>query len=188
MRAGFKHYAACALGAVFIGVTLPSILVALRVSGGGNADAGQRLLRLLAIEATATIGCGPGAVVLSLSLFAMLLPGMRTRSLRQATVYGALSGIVVAFLNLPGYLVFFYLEGDAHAAERVGVLFVVAGSSCGMWVAWQAWRACRPNEGFLPRFTLRTVMLVVLLWGSAMLAFQPDPNKDGKAIESELGI
>src|SRR6185295_19457954 len=66
----FRHYAAAAIGSIVIGVTLPSILVAMRVFHTAPTD--HPIDALLTIEFYATFGCGPGALLLSVILMAIL--------------------------------------------------------------------------------------------------------------------
>ena len=162
------------MGSVPIGVTLPCILVSLRLINRPSVE-GVIFIEFnpFAIFVCAVIFCGPGAIVLSLILLKILVSKTTDWTLRQIICAGMFGGIAMAFCNLPGYLVIELLHGDTFVLERVTLLFAVAGASCGMWIAWQAWRASHPKERFLPRFSLRTLMLLVFLWGIVMLAFQP---------------
>ncbi|MEI6233975.1 MAG: hypothetical protein WCT04_13040 [Planctomycetota bacterium] len=164
-----------ALGSIFIGVTLPSILVCLHLYeiklGGPPHEIMQEEFVILLVAGT--IFCGPGASVLSSILLLILERRSLVWTLQQTMWGGVLGGIAMAFLNVPGYMVGFILEDDPYVYSRVTLLFAVAGSTCGLWIAWVAWRSQHPGERFLPRFSLRTLIVVVLLWGAVMLAFQP---------------
>ncbi len=121
----------------------------------------------------AIILCGPGAVVLSVVLLRNLAHLTWGWTQRKTLAAGVLSGIWLAFMNVPGYFVVEILRGDTDVSARIALLFIVAGASCGLWIGWLAWKAWHPGERFFPRFSLRTLVLLVLLWGGAMLAFQP---------------
>lgn len=173
---GFRHYLLAAIGSILIGVTLPALLTALRLCLL-NKYAGERLQNFALLQAAAFFGCSPGAVILSMLLMAFLTMKANKWTAKRSIVTGGLCGIGVAFLNLPGYGAFMFLwEDDSPAGSiaRVVLLFIVAGITCGMWIGWQAWRGFRPTEGFLPRFSLRTLLLVVMMWGTVLVAFQPD--------------
>lgn len=173
-KVGIVYYLEAALGSVMIGVSLPCLLVSLRtIDKSQPIEIGSVFADVIGTLIVATIFCGPGAVVLSIILLKILAPRSVGWTLRQTMCAGVLAGVAMAFLNLPGYFVFEILKYDTFLVVRVALLFAVAGASCGLWIAWQAWRATRPQERFLPRFSLRTLLLLVFLWGAVMLAFQP---------------
>ncbi len=172
---GCLNYLMAALGSVLIGVTLPCALVGLRTLGNIQIQNGpdHHHFDFVDMVVVAIIFCSPGAIVFSLLLLAILERQAANWSLRRSMVEGAIFGIMMAFANVPGYFAIVLLQGDTFVYARVMLLFVVAGASCGIWIAWQAWRKTHPQERFLPRFSLRTIMLLVLLWGAVMLVFQP---------------
>ena len=171
---GCFRYIKAVVGSVFIGVTLPSILVIMRCihqpqyTHGLYSEIGP-----IGTFAAALFGCGPGAVLLSCVLLSTLSNRKDELTLRETFKAGAVSGIKFAFLNVPGYLVFTILVDDNFAIVRVLMLFVVAGATCGMWIAWQAWSGWYAETRILPRFTLSTLMVFVFAWGAVMLLFQP---------------
>ena len=182
-----RHYALAALGSVLIGVTLPSLLTAMRLCLL-DKYANERVLNFLILQALALLGCGPGAVMLALILMSFLALKTPQWSVKRSITSGALWGVGLAFLNFPGLCVLAFLY-DEHepivSVLRVALLYVVAGSTCGMWIGWQAWRGFRPSEGFLPRFTLRTMLMIVMLWGTVLVAFQPDRKDEVERLKAD---
>lgn len=188
-QAGIRYYGAAALGSVAIGILLPFFLVCLRLMGKPQSAAHQFVDWGLDSLFVAMFFCGPGAFLLALVLFKVLMLESQARNWSQARtfVWGAVLGPVFATINFPGYFVGDVLKADDFIFERVMLLFAVAGTTCGLWVAWQAWRASHRHEKFLPRFSLRTLMLMVVLWGCAMLAFQPRDWPDQKPHKAHHG-
>ncbi|MEI6233977.1 MAG: hypothetical protein WCT04_13050 [Planctomycetota bacterium] len=162
------------LGSIIMGAIMPSLLVILRLQGSPLLKRETIYFLPLFVVVSATIGCTPGAVVLSLLLFFRLEKHSAQLTLRKLVIKGVQDGAIMAFFNLPGYLALVFFWEENFAVARLVLLFIVAGSSCGMWVAWHVWSAWRPGERYWPRFSLGTLMIVVLLWGAAMLAFQPE--------------
>jgi hypothetical protein len=180
------------IGAVVLGVTLPTILVCWTGGREGpwafdfgpgappappaNADIdwSRLIMDWIGTQVVATIGCGPGAIVLGLWLFAggKMRATHDTATLHSTVKYGIITGCVLAFLNLPGYLANVLIREGA--LYKVPLLFAVAGASSGAWIAWQAWRAVHPEErNFWPRFSLGTLMVFVIGWGALMAVFAP---------------
>lgn len=182
------HYFWSAFGSISVGIALPSFLTILYISKTPEFQRSP-VYDTLILLALAFIGCSPLAVLLSVILFAFLSTKVHKWTLRRAINLSALGGVLLAFLNIPGYGVFFYiimhlgnnLMSDWLALTlilRVALLFIVAGASCGMWIGWQAWRSFSIDSKFIPRFSLGTLMLLVLMWATVMLAFQPyQPSK-----------
>ncbi|MCY3018237.1 MAG: hypothetical protein NTW87_04290 [Planctomycetota bacterium] len=188
---GRQYWLGACAGAVVIGVTLPTLLVCFHAGRQGvfwalthgpqdpvepppwSDVAGG----WVALQAIATVACGPGAVVLALLLYRFckgvaLWP--TAPPLQHVVRYGMALGAVMAFLNFPGYLVGLVLDGQRYPTAKVALLFVVAGASAGMWIAWQAYRAAHPKERFWPRYSLATLLLVVFAWGLLLMVFAPD--------------
>jgi hypothetical protein len=113
--------------------------------------------------------------LLALAVLRRLLKLSKDWTLGESMVRGACYGAALNFVNLPLYSVISLLNGDELLAVRVIILFAVSGSLWGTWIGWHAWKAWHPEEHFFPRFSLRTLILVVLLWGGVMLMFQPRP-------------
>ena len=126
--------------------------------------------------------------MLALILMSFLALKTPQWSVKRSITSGALWGMGLAFLNFPGLCVLEFLY-DEHepivSVLRVALLYVVAGSTCGMWIGWQAWRGFRPSEGFLPRFTLRTMLMIVMLWGTVLVAFQPDRKDEVERLKAD---
>lgn len=174
---GCLYYIWAALGSILIAVTLPVLLVALRVCIHPQRSGEDAVAMLLAMVAGAAFLCSPLTIILSSVLLMMLAQSKEVRTMKQTIQAGAIRGVGMAFLNLPGYFsAAFMIRDDSFAVLRMILLFIVAGSSCGVWIGWQAWRVRNPGERFFPRFTLQTLLLFVFLWGGVMLAFQPPPE------------
>jgi hypothetical protein len=154
------------MGSVFIGAVLPSMLVCMRIWYIGHHDIAE--VMLLAI-----LGCGPGAMALSFVLFFVFMANSPRWTLKRARVMGAFWGAAASFTNIPGYLVISLMERDSSPILRTFLLFLVTGATCGSWVAANAWLVHRPRDPFWPRFSLRTLMILMLAWGTLMAVFRP---------------
>ena len=174
-RPGCVHYFVAAVGSMIIGIAIPSLLVGLRLSRKGLFDEKpEYLLKNIGLLFVLGIAvCGPGAMLLSTLLLSKLSRPSVLRTQYKTMLTGAQGGIAIAFLNVPGYFIAIVLRNDTFVQLRVALLFVVSGCTCGLWVAWQAWRSSHPGERFLPRFTLQTLILLVILWGAVLVVFQP---------------
>lgn len=172
------------VGAVIIGVTLPTLLILwhtkfLTVTGRGTPPAlafPHVLVISLALEAAATAFCGPGAVFLGLLLYAGLSGGPKNPPLpaRKSIKQGAIWGAGIAFLNLPGYLVLVVLDMNTPMGWlQLVLLFVVSGASCGMWIGWQAFRSDHPDASVFPQYSLKALMALVISWGVLLAVFNP---------------
>ncbi len=171
-------------GAVFIGVTLPCLLVVLHRlpfgvlenSPAQNPSAKEVLVQALILQIFATLFCGPGALVLAGILYAILKSYWRSKkpSLHAFMCIGMILGAVSAFANFPGYICIELLRhGDPLRGVRVTLLFAVTGATCGSWIAWQAYRSYEPGVSLLPRYSLKTLLGVVLAWGALLAFFTP---------------
>jgi hypothetical protein len=120
--------------------------------------------------------CGPGALLLAYLMLLRLrrFAGMGESAERPAITRGALWGTLIGFLDFPGYLALIFFYNDPYGILRVAVLFAVTGATCGAWIAWQAYRERHPERGFLPRFSLRTLVVGVMAWGVLLGLFFPD--------------
>ena len=133
-------------------------------------------LQLIALFFCTFFLCGPGALLLAYLMLLRLrrFAGLGEGAERPAITHGALWGTLIGFLDFPGYLAFFLFDKDPYGILRVAVLFAVTGATCGAWIAWQAYRERHPERGFLPRFSLRTLVVGVLAWGVLLGLFFPD--------------
>lgn len=190
-EAGRPHWALGCLGTLAAGITLPVLLTchynAWRWEGPRSQMAAHRiasdlpslseaLAQFLGLELVALLLCGPGAVLLSIILYWILKnAAVRERLPLEALAKRGLGwGAVLAFANLPGYLSGFIIGWDQPWTElRVAGLFIVAGAASGLWVSWQAWRAAHPEARFFPQYSLKTLLLVVILAGCVMLLYAP---------------
>ena len=174
------------IGAVVIGVTLPTILVCWNCGQRGPLNGLSEVPWLnrpwqdvaadwVGLQVVATIFCGPGAVILGLLLYSSCKKRCvsESKTLRETIVYGMWVGGLAAFLNFPGYFSGGLIRGNGRVLFLVPLLFAVAGASCGAWIGWQAWRALHPEERFWPRFSLGTLMIAVFAWGLLLAVFAP---------------
>jgi hypothetical protein len=175
------------LGAIVLCVLVPCLLTWARLQGvpfnpnatHPNAPSGfdeWNAGQLAVLSFFTFILCGPGTVVIG----GILMHSLRkSRALaldeeRGSITEGALRGGTWGFLNLPGYFALTFHGGEFMGLLRVGVLFAVTGASCGAWIAWQAYRERHPARGFLPRFSLRTLIVAVFAWGTLLGLYFPD--------------
>ena len=130
---------------------------------------------LLSLCVYATIFCGPFTASLGFGLYWLLVGSDRARKNeeRDILLIGALSGCFIGYLNLPIFAAASFLNGKGWEAPQEAMLFVVSGATCGAWIAWQAFREVQPGRGFLPRFSLRTLILLVLAWGALLALLLP---------------
>ena len=129
------------------------------------------ILALLKLELYATLVCGPGAVILSGVLFDLLRRDAKAgKDIDSLVLRGAWGGAILAFANFPAALAYFAV------GFRVGILFLIAGATSGWWVAWHSYRSCYSQERFFPRYSLRTLMILVFVWGTLLAIFQPAIN------------
>ena len=174
------------IGAVVIGVTLPTLLVCWNCGErgpldfdpvpavpGGGVDWLHLVENWVGLQVVATIFCGPGAIILGWVLYTFCKKRCldESKTLRDIVVFGMWFGGIAAFLNFPGLLSANLLR--KNSIVLVPLLFAVAGASCGAWVAWQAWRATHSQERFWPRFSLATLMIAVFAWGILLAVFAP---------------
>jgi hypothetical protein len=187
---GPSHALAAGAGSLIIGVTLPVLLTCWHTWPGGpgmvsmmgdvdlqqyrDGGIGQFLWLSAVLQVTALILCGPGAVILAAVIYAnfreMYEHDDKVQS-RQTPPFISmmLVGTVAAFLNLPAYA-----SAEFVQPARMIILFIVAGATCGLWIGWQAWRATHPEERWLPKFSLATLLLLAIAWGGLMLIFAPE--------------
>jgi hypothetical protein len=171
------------VGAIVIGVTLPVLLVCwncwrtgplLPMDDDFASAGGPPLIVVLDRSAgllfIATFCCGPGAVLLAVILH-NVLSAMKGGEPHEIMRKGALLGAVLAFLNVPGFMAGALLHGD-YVGFRLACLFLVSGATCGAWIAWQAYRSNNAAPLF-PRYSLRTLLVIVFLWGLLLAIFAP---------------
>ncbi len=190
------------LGAILIGVSVPTVLVCWNSGSSGpelmpwhhhkpawkaakahpgrpvpheEFSIGKLIGSWIWLQVVATIGCGPGALILGQVVYARVLGSASNAeaTLRRNIVNGIFGGALLAFFNLPGYYAPLVMVDDDYRLEKLLLLFAVAGASSGAWIAWQAWRAVHPEENFWPRFSLGTLMIAVFAWGALLAVFAP---------------
>jgi uncharacterized membrane protein YsdA (DUF1294 family) len=80
----------------------------------------------------------------------------------------------MSFLNFPGYLGLLHLADDPYRLLRLCAVYIITGGVCGAWLAWQVFREQHPERGVIPRYSLRTLLLLVIAWGFLLWIFMPD--------------
>jgi len=135
------------------------------------------LVQFVQLEFLAIVFCGPGAFVLTLIAYAILVrSAQKDRPLYMMIDQGAIIGTALAFANLPGYLSGFLLNWERSLTEvRVTGLFIIAGTVSGTWIAWQAYRATHSEARFFPQYSLKTLLLLVIFAGCVMMLYAPRP-------------
>jgi len=180
----FKSALWALLGAVVLGVVVPTLLTAMHtydaepmnVSASQVSGAfGRFVLKFLMLMVFAGLGCAPGAVLLALLLFYFLQkhPESKLEHERALIERGAKRGALAAFANLPGFLALVFLWQEDFAILRVLLLFLVTGTTCGAWIGWQAYRASHMDRSLFPRFTMGTLLALVMSWGVLLVLFGP---------------
>lgn len=195
-RLSWHRLGSALAGSVLFGVIIPCFLTWIALFGGANVSATNGLetvsqfqwnvVELLVLIAFALLFCSPGAMVLSSILFFIFrkLKCVESESERELIQLGVISGALVSVLNFPGFAALFFLEQYPLAWLRIVLLFVITGATCGAWTAWQAYREAHPERGFLPRFTMITLLILAISWGLLLMVFMPrekpnvnpDPN------------
>ncbi|MBE7463192.1 MAG: hypothetical protein HS116_06795 [Planctomycetes bacterium] len=181
------------LGALLLGILVPCLLT-FWFSGhsgltGAFLEAPERpdegrwdFSELVWLISVASIGCGPGALILSGILIGLFRLLMRQegrawqvwKSERYFMQAGFAAGALAAFANFPGYLVVDLLNHhDGLRLLRVFTLFAVTGATCGTWIAWQVYREFHPELGLFPRVSLSGLVVLVLGWSTLLFLFQP---------------
>ena len=172
---GFSLYLSIALFAAATGILFACILFGLRRSRG-VLQIYQQLFAdgiFHSIYGTALMGICPVLIPMLLARLIGLKRAAKHRSRSGILWAGTLGGTVLSFLNVTAYLGAEYFYWDTYPYIRMGLLFAVIGASSGFIVASGAWWLAYPAEKIIPRFTLRTLLVLVLIFGGLMLAFQP---------------
>jgi thioredoxin 1 len=187
-----RYWLMACLGALVIGVTLPVLLVSWHTWPRGpfaefNANLnentgpvpalsfGEFAHDCVGLQITATIFCGPGAMILALLMYLYLRNSFPADAEARRMKVGIALGATLAFFNFPGYLA----GALFHSWLRLIALFIVAGATSGSWIAWQAHRARNDQAGILPRYTLKTLLVIVVVWGGLMAVFAPGASGTG---------
>ena len=178
-----RRLALICTGSVLIGVTLPVLLClwtlsgeAMHPKGGAKPDLSLDTIagEAVGLELIAVMFCGPGAIILGLLLYWHLCHKSKVMT-EDELIHGSMwRGALIAFLNLPGFFALILLNDSPQLAViRIISLFLVAGATSGMWVAWQVCRKNNPLCGFIPRYRLSTLMGVVFAWAVLLALFAP---------------
>jgi hypothetical protein len=168
------------VGSIFIGVSLPVLLVCWHdprklcvVMDFSDQGPLNLFTAIVQLEVIAVIFCGPGAAFLSFLLFRILLQTKLAEPgpLIRAAMLGAAG---LAFFNVPGFLAGTFLSGSAPSTlARLVLLFLVAGMTSGVWIGWQVYREKNPGAPLFPRYRLSSLMMLVLAWATLLIVFAP---------------
>jgi hypothetical protein len=131
---------------------------------------------LYALLVIASIIVAPGAVILSAISLRILRSVCVNQSRYELLRSGAVMGVFLGPCNLPSWLVVFPLTFEARVfkVSEMVLLYCLTSALCGMWVGATAWRARQPDGKVPFRFSLRTLVLVMLAIGAVLTVFQPD--------------
>lgn len=162
-----------ALGAQVFSLLVPCVLMWWTNAGALRVFSSQRwsVGNMIALVITAVILCSPGTLVLGLILVAIVRRRSETtgeqlkrRVVREGAIYGAL----LAFLNVPAYLGFIHV-GNPGFIPILGV----GGAMAGSWIGWRVYGKLEPPQPFWPRFSLGTLLLLVLGWAALFFLYAP---------------
>lgn len=166
-----------ALGACAIAVFFPVLVFCWR-----NNEFTRHATKIADTLFTASIIYGifvcPGTIILSSILMWTMQNNVRLCTRPDLLRNGAVLGALIAFFNIPVWLI--GAEFIHHEVFSIGqelVLIAVTGALCGMYIGARAWRAHYQQETIVLRFSLRTLVLVVLSIGALMTIFQPNQKK-----------
>ncbi len=175
------------LGAFLLGVIVPCLLTVLQANPAEFGGSGMnhhhvnttffssRSNMLAGLLIFAGVFCGPGALLLAAIIMWELRRAIQAERrthdfwIRRGCLWGALS----AFLNVPGYMAVAFLREDGFSVLRLIALFAVSGATCGAWIGWQAWQEVDLDTPFIPRFSLRMLILLSMGWGGLLWLFLP---------------
>ena len=163
------------LGAYVFSLLLPCLLLYWRAQGkflGEGPPWSPTAFALLIL--TAVVICTPGTTVLALILTVILRrkPQPEAEAERKPLIgFGALAGAGLAVLNAPAYLGLFHIHFDW---PRMVGLVLVGGATAGAWIGYQVFRGYHRQYPFFPRWSLRTLMLIVIALGLLMWLYMPE--------------
>ncbi|MCY3023841.1 MAG: hypothetical protein NTW87_33095 [Planctomycetota bacterium] len=169
-------------GAFVLCLLIPGALLWVRNSGNlqwfGSGGA-WKVRHLLVLLLTELVLIAPGLVILAVIFLALLRRSsvVREKEERRAIRWGTAGGALMSFLNFPGYLGLFHLDGDPHPRLRLCAIYIITGGVCGAWIGWQAFRERHPERGALPRYSLRTLLILAFAWGFLLWIFMPEANR-----------
>ncbi|MCW8132018.1 MAG: hypothetical protein KIS92_16850 [Planctomycetota bacterium] len=174
------------LGSVVIGAIVPCVLTWVRLEGhsevfhewsrsfGVEPSEPWQFSHLAGMMGASALACGTFSLFLAIMLKRHLVNTCSEQTESKALERrSAKLGALVAFLNFPGYLALVLFPLQVRSFFQVLLLFLVTGATCGLWIGWQAYRVYQPDLGFVPRFTLRTLMALVFAWGVLLALFSP---------------
>jgi hypothetical protein len=191
LLATHQYWLLSCIGALLIGVTMPTLLASWNMGFNGKMTGGflpdpeantakleqtvlNALQNIASLEFAAMIFCGPLALVFAFLLY-LTLRGKKyeQHTLRSLVIAGMIGGVACAYMNLPGYFAAALLDWSKLfvAAVQLIMLFAVAGATSGAWIAWQAYRRNHPEAGFIPPYRLSSLLALVLAWGFLLALF-----------------
>lgn len=164
------------LGCYPIWVTLPIILLCYR---------SNELLRrpesivstILKAHTLLSFSVYPIAVFLSFPMIGIVLERTRDCTLRGIVWRGIFFGPLLASLNFMAWAFIGELIARKVCTLTQGILIVpMIGALWGAWAGLNAWQAVHPEKPVRFRFSLRTLLIFVLIVGVVMAFYRPDPN------------
>ncbi|MCW8132016.1 MAG: hypothetical protein KIS92_16840 [Planctomycetota bacterium] len=172
------------LGSIVLGVIVPTALTTMhtvdaepfRIPDSEVPFVAFRfLIKFGVLAICAAVGCGPGALILTGILLHRMMkhPGSQAPDERPLILRAAWLGAIFSFANLPGLLALIFLATEEWAFARIVALYMITGATCGGWIGWQAYRAHHLDRGFMPRFTLGTLISLTMGWGGLLILFGP---------------
>jgi uncharacterized membrane protein YsdA (DUF1294 family) len=174
-RLPLSAYVYGVLGAYVLSLFLPCLLLYWRAQGkflGEGPPWSPVAFGLLIL--TAVILCTPGTTVLALIVTVILRrkPQPEAEAERKPLLgLGASIGAGMAVLNFPAYLGVLHIHGDWP--RMVGVV-LVGGATAGAWIGYQVFRGYHRQYPFFPRWSLQTLMLIVITLGLLMWLYMPE--------------
>lgn len=183
----FYQWFIAMVGATVIGVSLPAILVSANCGTKSvfsstadcvpvvNMPVSKRVDETLRLAVMAFILCGPIAVLLGSIVIMMARSNARSGYTLGMVMWRAIVlGAFMSFANVPAWGVTWLIPATGLEKDvKMFLLFVVAGSTAGAWIGWQAWRTEFPDTPLIPSFSLKVLMIVVIAWGGLLAIFYP---------------
>ncbi|MCZ7646793.1 MAG: hypothetical protein M5U26_16150 [Planctomycetota bacterium] len=170
---GFLHVGWLVLQTWLVGYVTGGCLLVLALSRTGHPDYADSLMVL-------AIGAFPVGSLIALGLLRALWKRAVSHEaeVRRLVTWGACVGGLLSLINLfvyPAVLILSHSAGleyrDGFDVLRLFAGLTASGATAGAWLGWQVARVFDPLLGRLPRFSLRTLVILVLAWGALLALF-----------------